>query len=260
VLTARALTAVLAVLPAAAVCQSPLTPDTALALAREQRWDRIDGSDWNYLRRGSSKDDDIVQDDGAPFSPPDVLRIVFTPDMGRDQEPSVHWTALEDSTDIYAVWWIKLSANWSASPAGGGKIAFLHLAPDGQGQVYSNIGGSHSPHQITVNTEWAPYGQRVWTPNRTSTPIVYDRWYRIDWHVALPTGHARTATIRWWVDGVLNGDHSDVRVPGELRGFQQFEFAPTLQNAPPHEQYMYIDHTFINAPESRGHRANATRP
>ena len=229
-----------------AVCQSPVAPENTHAFAREQRWDRLDDDTWSYLRRGSSKDDEIVADEGAPFSPPEVLKIVFTPDMGRDQEPSVHWTALEDATDVRAVWWIKLSPNWNASPAGGGKIAFLHLAPDGRGQVYSNIDGSRPPHRITINTEWAPYGQRVWSPNRTTTPILYDRWYRIDWHVSLATGHSRDGVVRWWVDGVLNGDYSEVRIPDGIRGFQQFEFAPTLQNPPPNEQYMYIDHTLIS--------------
>lgn len=243
----RAIVAMLVILPAVAVCQSPVAPNISVEFARTQRWDRMDGDDWNYLRRGSSKDDDIVADESAPFSPPDVLRIVFTPDMGRDQEPSVHWTALDDARVVDAAWWMKLSANWSASPAGAGKMTFLHLAPDGQGQVYSNIGGSRPPHAITVNTEWAPYGQRVWTPNRTTTPIVYDRWYRIDWHVSLPANrHDRASGIlRWWVDGVLNGDYDDVRVPESSRGFQQFEFAPTLQNPPRDEQYMYIDHTLI---------------
>src|SRR3989442_1504390 len=47
-----------------------------------------------------------------------------------------------------------------------------------------------------------------------------------------------------WVDGVLNGDYGDVRFPSG--GFVQFEFAPTLQNPPPAEQYMYVDHTQIS--------------
>jgi hypothetical protein len=246
-LSGRYLVGVLVLLPALAVCQAPVAPDLPVDFARAQPWHAMDEDRWQYLRRGSSKDDDIVLDASAPFSPPDVLRIVFTPDMGRDQEPSVHWTALENAVDVHAVWWMKLSANWTASPAGGGKIAFLHLAPDGLGQVYINIGGAAPPHEIAINTEWAPYGQHVWTPNRTNTPIVYDQWFRLDWHVSLPTGLRRTATLKWWVNGIPNGDYNAVHVPPGLAGFQQFEFAPTLQNPPPAEQYMFIDHTLLNA-------------
>jgi hypothetical protein len=50
--------------------------------------------------------------------------------------------------------------------------------------------------------------------------------------------------MRWWVNGALNGDHRTVQYPACC--FQQFEFAATLQNPPPAEQYMYIDHTRIS--------------
>jgi hypothetical protein len=45
---------------------------------------------------------------------------------------------------------------------------------------------------------------------------------------------------------VLNGDYRDVHYP--IGGFGQFEFAPTLQNPPPEEQYMYIGHTYVSIP------------
>jgi hypothetical protein len=217
-----------------------------LALQHEQRWDQLEGDGWSYMRRSSSKDDEIVFDHEAPYSPPAVLKIVFTPDMQRDHEPSVHWTALPNANDVYATWWVKLSPNWSASPAGGGKIAFLHGWPDGTGQVYINVGGSRSPHRINVNTEWQPYGQRVWEPNEATTPIRYGRWYRIDWRLKWPAAATgNRGVLTWWVDRTLNGHYDDVRVPPGGVGFQQFEFAPTLQVPPPDEQYMYIDHTVI---------------
>ena len=216
-----------------------------LVAAIDERWDQMEPEHWSYLRRNSSRDDEIAFDHAAPASPPAVLKIVFTPDMGRDAEPSVHWTSLANAVEIHATWWIKLSPNWSASPAGGGKIAFLHAMPDGNGQVYLNIGGSRSPHRINVNTEWVPYGQKFWEPNEATTSIRYGRWYRIDWHMRWPDPGERHGTLRWWVNGALNGDYRDVEFPPPGQGFQQFEFAPTLQEPPRAEQYMYIDHTSI---------------
>ena len=96
-----------------------------------------------------------------------------------------------------------------------------------------------------MNTQWAPYGQRVWTANRTVTTIVPGTWYRIGWHQKYSSSQAAAdGVIRWWVNDVLNGEYTDVRFP--YGGFVQFEFAPTLQNPPPSEQYMYIDHTHIS--------------
>ncbi len=232
---------------APAAWQEFIAPELAQRLVAEndQRWDRLDGSSWSYLRRAGSKDDEIAFDHGAPFSPPEVLKIIFTPDMGRDTEPGVHWIPLPNAAEVYATWWIKLSSNWTPGPAGGGKISFLHVTPDGRGQVYSNIGGSDAPHRININTEWAPYGQKFWEPNEKTTPIRYGRWYRIDWHVKWPAPGERTGSMRWWVDRALNGEYTDVRFP-DGAGFQQFEFAPTLQVPPPAEQYMYIDHTSVS--------------
>jgi hypothetical protein len=207
----------------------------------------LTGNGWGYLRRTSSKDADIAMDATAPFSPPDVLRIVFTPDMRHDTEPSVHWISLpRRPREFYARWWMKLSANWTASPAGGGKITFLHVDPGGQGQVYTGLFGAGAPHHVSVNTEWAPYGQKIWPPNVTTSPISYARWYEIEWYVKWASSPgANDGIMRWWVDGVLNGDYARVRFPAGGTRFQQFEFAPTLQNPPPEEQYMYIDHTHL---------------
>ncbi|HXO85524.1 MAG TPA: glycosyltransferase, partial [Gemmatimonadales bacterium] len=213
-------------------------------------------SAWNFLRRTSSRDDDIVQDEAAPRSPPNVLRIIFTSDMARDAEPSVHWIALPGVREVYTEWWMKLSPNWQFSPAGAGKITFLWTTPNGAGQVYTNLyhrGGSDltgwlqgPPYRIGVNTEWAPYGQKIWLPNKTTTFISPGEWHRIEFYYRW--GANGDGVIQWWVDGVLNGDYGTVSYPVSGSGFSQFEFAPTLQIPPLREQYMYIDHTHISIP------------
>jgi hypothetical protein len=254
----RALACSIAAAMAAAACVSgPLatSADEASADDRvppylrplsDQPWSVMTADGWNYLRRTSSRDDDIVADPSAPRSGPDVLRIIFPPTMAPNTEPTVHWLHLPGPTEVYARWWIKLSPNWKPSPAGGGKMTFLHAAPSGQGQVYMALFGP-APHLVEVNTEWSPYGQKVWDQNVNITRIRYGRWYEVDWYVrfASPPG-AANGILRWWVDGTLNGDHTDVVFPAPSTGFEQFEFAPTLQNPPPEEQYMYVDHTTVS--------------
>ena len=36
---------------------------------------------------------------------------------------------------------------------------------------------------MMVNTEWPPYGQKIWESNISPTPIKYRPWYRMDWYV-----------------------------------------------------------------------------
>jgi hypothetical protein len=215
-----------------------------LAPVTEQAWDTPMGAGWSYLRRSGSKDDDIVTDDSAPFGTADVLRIIFTPDMRRDSEPGVHWRLLPNANEVYAEWWMKLSPNWKSSPAGGGKIAFL-WAREGIGQMYSGLFGSQEPHHISINIQWQPHGQTVWDPNVARTPIYYNRWYRIGWYAKWPSQRGGNGTVRWWVNGALDGNYTDIQFPAGLTGFLQFEFAPTLQFPPPAEQYMYIGPTRI---------------
>jgi len=218
-----------------------------LTTLNEQPWSGLTANGWRYIRRTSSKDADIGMDGTAPLSPPYVLRIAFTPSMRPDTEPGVHWIALPRPREVYTSWFIKLSPNWTASPAGAAKMTFLHTWPDGQGQVYTGLRGSGAPHWVIVNTEWAPYGQRIWAPNVTTSQISYSRWYEIAWYVRWEsTPGAEDGILRWWVDGVLNGDYANVTFPAGGIGFQQFEFAPTLQNPPRAEQYMYIDHTYVS--------------
>jgi hypothetical protein len=226
---------------------APLHTQPDLTPLSDQRWDSLTGSSWSHLRRTSSTDDTVVRDESAPASPPYVLQIVFTPDMLKDHEPSVHWLGLPRVREVYAAWWIKLSANWTASPAGAGKMTFLHTWPDGEGQVYTALFGSAPPHRVSANTEWLPYGQKVWDPNVAATPVGYDRWYRVEWYVKWASDPGKPdGILRWWIDGALNGDFTTVEFPRGAIGFQQFEFAPTLQNPPPVTQHMYIDHTLLS--------------
>jgi hypothetical protein len=223
--------------------QPPLQEPAGFRPVSNVDWASLKPTGWDYLRRTSSKFDDICQDSvGAVLR--SALRIIFTPDMRPNTEPSVHWIGLPFVMEVYSAWSVRLSPNWTSSPAGGGKITFLHTPRD---QVYTGFFGSTAPHHVSVNTEWPPYGQRIWDPNVTTTPVTYDKWYRIEWYMKWESvPGAGDGVMRWWVNGVLNGDYRNVSYP--LGGFTQFEFAPTLQNPPPREQYMYIGHTYISTP------------
>ena len=212
-------------------------------LLNDQPWNDIVGNSWDYLRRESAFDSDVVFDPSAPVSPPSVIRLAYTPDMPRDTEPGVHWMPLPQLREIYAEWWIKLSDNWTTSPIGASKMTFFWPA-EGEGQAFTHLGGSAGSHHVQINTEWAPYGQHFWEPNVSTTRIVYGRWHHVAVYAkwssrqGLPDG-----IFQWWVDGALNGDHRNVHFPRCC--FEQFEFAPTRQFPPDKVEYMFIDHTSV---------------
>jgi len=144
-------------------------------------------NEWNYLQRSGTRGADITTDASAPFSPSNVLRIIFPTDMAPNAEPGVNWIVLPATREIYTAWWIKLSPNWTASPAGAGKITFLR--DDGGAQVYTGYyhqGGDPingwvpgPPYRIGLNPQWAPYGE-PWLPNVQTTYINPGEWRRIE--------------------------------------------------------------------------------
>ena len=215
----------------------------------DQPWDLMTGNGWNYLRRGSSKDDGIVVDAGAPLSPLNELRIVFTPDMPANTEPSVHWMGVNSLTEVYTGWWMKVSPNWTCSPAGCGKMTFLFAS--GGGNVYTTIlnpsdSAQGPPFRVGLRPQWGGYDLNI-LPNVATTLIYPGEWHRIEFYYKWETtpGVSGDGIIRWWVDGVLNGNHTNIRYPVSP-GFVEFQYAPTLQNPPPAEQHMYIDHTRLS--------------
>jgi hypothetical protein len=213
----------------------------------DQPWNQLTGNAWNYLRRAASKDANIVSDSTAPFSPLNVLRMIFTTDMGSDREPGVHWMALSGVKEIYTAWWLKVSPNWQCSPAGCGKMSFLF--DSGGGNVYSTIlnpaSGQGPPFRVGLKPQWGFGYDLNFYPNVTTTLIYPGEWRRLEFYYKYESSPgAGDGIFRWWVDGVLNGNYTDVRYPSA--GFVEFQYAPTLQNAPSAEQYMYLDHTRVS--------------
>jgi hypothetical protein len=187
-----------------------------------------------------------------------MLRMIFTTDMENGSEPSVHWVPLPGVGEIYTAWWMKLSPNWTPTPSAPSHVTYLY-AGDGGGFV--STGFTHPcvwpeecnpevegpPYKIIANTNWAPYGQQTWYPNIAATRINPGEWHRIEFYYRWETtpGVSGDGIIRWWVDGTLNGNYTTVHYPSQ-RGFQELQFAPTIEFAPPAEQYMYIDHTRVS--------------
>jgi hypothetical protein len=229
-------------------------------------WDTVIGNQWNYLRRGASKDSDIVSDPTSPGSPSNVLRMIYTTDMPPDSEPGVHWRAVPSAKEIYTSWWLKASANWQCSPAGCGKQTFLFTEQSGQVHtgLYHPCAGPEQcspavngpPFKLAVNTEWAPYGQKIWYPNFATTLINANEWAFVEVYYKWSTSNNMpNGIIRFWVNGVLNGNHTNVSYPAG--SFIEFQYAPTTQNVPTQEYYLYLDDTHLSLPRNS---SLATKP
>jgi hypothetical protein len=214
----------------------------------DQPWNAVTGNGWNYTQRTASKPSDIFTDLTAPFSAQNTLRMIFTTDMGANTEPGAHYKSLPNAKELYVGYWIKVSPNWKCSPAGCGKITFF-MPPSGAGVMYGNLAGVNGLHYIHMTTTDFPGGFTEWMPNVVKTDVLDNQWYRVEMHMKWDSSlGAGNGIIRWWVNGTLNGNYTNVSYPAN--SWTEFLFAPTLQNPPPAEQYMYFDHTYLSLPGS----------
>lgn len=157
----------------------------------------------------------LVFDPSAPSSPPDVYDFVYPEGMIEGSAPATVYYANLAAREVYAGFWWKPSAPFDLGP-NGNKIAFLFngggeaggqqfliLLPDGRLHVLPEYSGDFRWRDSNVN----------------ATVVTLGVWHRIEWYCQLSTG-----TLKWWLDGVLQGTHNDVR---NSSNFDMFQFSPT---------------------------------
>lgn len=172
-----------------------------------------------------------MSDPEAPLSPPHVYGFVYPKGMGEGVAPSTVYyptrtnTILEklgllpggalDADEVYVGFWWKPSTPFDLGP-NGNKIAFLfNGGGDRGGQQFLILLPDQRLH---VLPEYP--GDYKWRrPNVNATLVTLGKWHRVEWHSRLSTG-----SLNWWLDGELQGSHSDLR---NTYKFDMFQFSPT---------------------------------
>lgn len=176
---------------------------------------------------------DLVSDPTAPTSSPHVYDFVYPRGMVEGAAPGtiyfprrrwgiqarlrLPWGERQElaSDEVYVGFWWKPSAPFDLGP-NGNKIAFIFngggetggqqfmiLMPDGRLHVLPEYPGDY---------RWRD-------PNMNATPVALGVWHRIEWYSNIKTG-----TLKWWLDGTLQGSHGDVT---NAYKFDQFKLSPT---------------------------------
>jgi hypothetical protein len=164
--------------------------------------------------RGSAR---FESDPGAPFSPSNVYDFVYPEGMVEGVAPATVYYHLR-STEVYAGFWWKPSSPFDLGP-NGNKVAFLFNG----GGSGAGAGGQQvlillPDGRLHVLPEY-PGDFRWRRPNVSATAVSLGVWHRIEWYADVATG-----TLKWWLDGVLQGSHTDVT---NRRPFDMFQFSPT---------------------------------
>src|SRR5262245_61929283 len=181
----------------------------------------------------------LASDSSAPFSST-VYDFVYPEGMVEGTAPGTVYYSGLNNTELYVGFWWKASSPFDYGP-NGTKIAFLfNGGGDSGGQQFMIMRPDGALHV------WVGYpGDFQWRPpNVNAARVTLGVWHQIEWYSDI-----RKGTLKWWLDGALQGTYSNVR---NSHPFDMFQFSPTFggnsgvrKRATDH---YWFDHARISAP------------
>lgn len=195
----------------------------ALTPIIDQPWSQMGGL-WNLLWGVAH----IASDPTAPGSPPNVLQIDFPIGFIGGSAPGTESIDFAATHEIYVgIWWMA-SDPWQGHVSNSNKIQYL-FTPENGSMAMIMYGPPSGPFELRVFPDW----HGAWlTPNVANVPVTLGSWHRIEWLVVYgPTSDPPSGIVRWWLDGVLLGDYSDVRLSSEP--IFEYKVAPVWGGAEP---------------------------
>jgi hypothetical protein len=156
-----------------------------------------------------------AEDRSARHSPPFVYEMIYPEGMVEGYAPATVYYESLNVREVYVGFWWKTSSPFDLGP-NGNKIAFLfNGGGDRGGQQFLAL---FPDRRLHVTTEY-PGNVAVRRPNASDTRVALGEWHQVEWYSNLNTG-----AMKWWMDGVLIGNHGDVTNPVP---FDMFQFSPT---------------------------------
>jgi uncharacterized protein YjdB len=206
---------------------------------------------WNTAGRGTH-----ALDATAPWSPADVFQVHYPIGFPSGLEP----TMLEylfplptRPTELYWGFWWKPSNPFQSDPSGVNKIAFIWTPSGKTDLLYFDL--SPNPWRIRGMDDLiaggGPDAGKRNEPNVTTTVITLGQWHRIEIYVKYSTGTSANGILKWWVDGVLNGNYTNLKMVQD-GGFDHVQFAPTYGGntgaVKTENDYYWYDHVRLSRP------------
>ena len=175
-------------------------------------------SDWKCEGDGIS-----VQSNELVFTYPAGFQSGYAPGVAYLDIPA-------PTPESYFGFWWKPSSRWQSHPSGVNKIALLFPSTSGAGTIVMMMFHDGGTYTIQVEPTFESDSRRL-APNRTATPVVLGAWHQIEWYVRYSSNPSSgDGVVRWWVDGVLQGEYTDLQMPPDA-GFTQYTIRPVWGGA-----------------------------
>lgn len=187
-----------------------------------------------------------IEVNDAPYSPKKVYDFVYPEGMRLGTAPSTVYKMFAGVREIYCAWWSRLSDPYDFSTNGQkmtyiwneNKRSYITIAPDQRTMVHPEYPGgdgyNHWPNCPESDI-------RLFTPGK---------WHLTECHLKLPEASAEGSILRWWLDGVLQGDYSDIWSPKPIDMFQVCPvFGGNGDVYKTQEDHWLADHVYISVPK-----------
>lgn len=155
----------------------------------------------------------IVADPQAPSSPPSVLQYSY-PIGFSDAGPGAEEYELPGLNEIFIGTWWKVSNPWQGHPTDVNKVQIV-FTQDGGDLYMVMYGPPGGPYELRVYPQLRGLTPNWLVPNVNQVPVTLGQWHRIEWLLSYnTTTNPPNGIIRWWLDGKLIGDYSNVLFQG----------------------------------------------
>ena len=161
----------------------------------------------------------------------DHLVFSYRPGFQSGYAPGVAYLDVPTPTpETYFGFYWKPSNPWESHPSGVNKIALLFPATSAGGTIYIMMFHDRGRYTIQVETTFDTDTRRL-EPNITATPVGLGTWHQIEWYVRYSSNpSSRDGVVQWWLDGVLQGEYTDLQMPPDA-GFTQYTIRPVWGGA-----------------------------
>ncbi len=191
--------------------------------------DALVGKTWRVLQRRTTNGSGaaLTTDTTTSVKPSRVLQFTYAAGFPGGYEPAVvFYNPPKPVPETYFGFRWKPGKPWEPHPSGVNKIAFMFPATSSAGTLYLMMFFDGTSYTIQVEPTFERDTRRL-APNTTATPVVLGAWHLIEWYARYSTtSTSRDGVTKWWLDGVLQGEYTDLQMPSDA-GFIEYQFAPT---------------------------------
>ena len=197
----------------------------------------------------------LATDATAPVSPSGVLEEFYPAGMSGGTAPgNVIFTGTNGATEVFVGFWFKMSPNFQGHSSGVNKLVNIwtpfdiHWLRVNSWSQYDTDGSrQNGPFYLVATNRSSPY-DLLQNQVQTMVPIVPGQWHKVEWHLTTAGAAPGNGRVRWWLDGVLLGDYSNL-ASTMGSAFSEFQISPTWGgngDTMGSDSYMRFDQVFIS--------------